>query len=807
MGYKYFAFAGTSSLFEEDERPATVDSTVLQQIISGSGSTADAVVTGVNTNYFARTKRMSTYAEKKYVRGLPTSNHDNITVSEASIRSAITRATGLDPGEFISNFVGPIDEVFLIKWWLKNNYLNDTYFNWTALGMPPADPVWDESRLTVEIPIIDTDTGLYYLAENDPDILRIPDTPSGWLHQLRFYYTDNLGAPKSWTTSNIDLSAYDVGNWIQVAYKSQPDDGQIYYYLYKVGSGDDLILENDIISSTNEGKYLPVAILMHDKTWFNDSEDTPLHKTTNKLLKYLAVRGDEVKEDYLEQQAEDEASGDDTRDGAEEWDFFIHFACSIHSKIRGSMDYIYNWLLELETLQTYTFDNYQAYLAGNPIDAAQPRNEIHITEGDVDGFNVDYAWSYVKSITYPGTFVDEDGDPLVTNRMHSALYERTTTNAAAYKVGIEEMHGVGTQFADNYDWDHTLFDPKPDQQYNPDYAIFTRQFNDEEGNPFYTRVIVMGISQQYKINTLNTDITGDTNYNFRYAVQYMFGDEENVSVDLRIPLKMDLLKLVPTMHREDCVTDSLVATVFLVKIVHVKWYQTGFWSWLIIIVAVILIVLSFYYGGTNELIKVIGSITGLTGFYLYTLYWVLSFAIGFIISLAGALIGGTLGRVFTIIAMVVSAGGNPFANIKTAWSGMLDDFGWGTANAFLASINPITDITMLLYTEYETNKSEREYSDWLKTAQERQDELDDAWAELGHPSWMDPMDIVRAQQTRYAEEPATYYERTLNPNPGLLGYALISDFTEIAITLPEDVEKSNVLEGMFMSFQTQRGAV
>jgi len=985
MGYKYFAFAGTSQLFDEDARPATVDSTLLQNVIRDRGSAADAVVLGIQTNYFARTKRMHSYAERKYIRGLPTADYSTITVLDSDIRAAIERATGDIPGTFRSSYTGPIDEIFLARWWLKNNYLNEDFFPWSSIHGLPIGGIWDEILEYIQIPVANLDEpGFYYQAVNEMDIVRIPGPlPDTWLTQLRFHYIDSEGAPQTWSTPDIDFSAYDIGNWIQVAYAitnspsetsnynfelgdsgwenviahiypavkfsivqehaqegtwagkvripakqsaqiaatnkapvtpgevtsaecwvlhqgaaavsdtfikyydsndvlittfggghwdaaknpeilnqwmrsemrgiapegvayarigfhgynpkanppatmyfdhlswdleqpSEPEDtAETEYFLYQVGSGVDPILEDAIVASSGEAQYLPIAILMHDKVWFDDPPDTELHKTTKKLLKYLAVRGDDIKEDYLEQQAEDIASGDDERDGAEEWDFFIHFACSIHSKIRGSMEYMFHWLRELEQIQTTTFETYNQYLLSNPLRGSQPQSRINITEGDIDGFNADYAWSYVQSNTYEGTFVDEDGEELITNRMHSALYERGIEasfplgpNDAEYKVGIEEMHGVGTPIAAVYDWDHTLFDPESEGQYQPDYVIFTKQLADINGNPYYIRVICMGLSQRYVINTLNVDpLTQESNYNFRYAVQYMFGNTENVSVDLRILLKMDTLKEVMTMQREDCVSDSLVATVFLVKIVHVKWYQTGFFKWLIVIIAIVLIVLSFYYGGASAMAEALGTALGLSGTLLVMFTWAMVFAIGFIISFAGALIGGTAGRVFQIIGMLSMAGGNPFKNIKSAWSKMRDDFGWATAQAFLATINPFMDITMILYTDYETRKLEQEQRDWLKTAEERWDELEEAWADLGQLTWIDPLDVVRAMNERVDESPNDFYARTLNPNPGLLVYDMINEFSEVSLTLPQSINDTNVLETMFESMRFQRGGI
>jgi len=980
--YKYFAYAASGALFPLDDRPNTVESLLLQAAISQQASLSEAITLGLQTNLYARSKAMVRYATKEggYVRELPTSSTDTIIVLDRDIRSAINRSTGNYPGDFVYKSIGEADDTFLVKMWLKENYTNDAFFGWIAAGGLPLNTVWDESRETVEIPVVDPDTGLYYLADNtdiqivrvfipDPDPLDPQPNQGYWNHRITFNYIDNLGAPSTYTIPlDIDFTEYLTGTIVQIAYQNQSinnpsfeqgntgwvnsiaavhptasmeivenehfEDGtwsakltcpagtsarlmsttghpvtpgdfvnaearvmhqsstgrsqgrveyydalgvfissfgggdwgvdmngaildtwmiskwqgiapanatevrigsslynpagsptdavaffdsfewdltidsQTYYWIYVVDSGLDTIFEAAIDVSSNQGLYLPVIIMMRDKIWFDEPLGTDIEITTEKLLKRLTMDGQEIKEDYLDQKAEDEASGDDSRQGAEEWDFFIHFATPVHSNIEGTKEYIFHWLRELDTTESYTRADYDDYLA-NPVHHDwQPFSTLHITEGDsagdIGGYNVEYRWSYIEEQRFEGEFVDEDGDTLRVRRTHAIHYERSDTNHVAYKVGLEEMHGPGVALGTFNDDDALGYH---------DYVIFTRQFRDPSTHEYYyIRVLCMALSMKYIINTADPLI--DNEYRLRDAIVEMFPEipadfdpetDSDPKLEFRIPIKINLLKEVATMHREELLADALAATVFLVQEQKVKWYQSGFWKWLIIIIAIIVIVLSYRYDLLSGVAN-FASLTGLSGLALYTVYYVMAFAIGFIISFAGSLIGGELGTLFTIVGTMVAMSVNPFTNVTQTFKTFVDSPSFGSAVSFIQATDVFIRSGMRIYARHEFRQLQHEMDDWLKTHRERQQELQDAWDDLGTITNVDPFDLIRAQSDNMAETPETFYNRTLNMNPGLLGYDLIFNFSEIALVLPEVLNDTNIIESEFEILKQQRGA-
>jgi hypothetical protein len=68
------------------------------------------------------------------------------------------------------------------------------------------------------------------------------------------------------------------------------------------------------------------------------------------------------------------------------------------------------------------------------------------------------------------------------------------------------------------------------------------------------------------------------------------------------------------------------------------------------------------------------------------------------------------------------------------------------------------------------------------------------------------MDLIQVFRRMGSSETASsYYERTLNPNPGITGYALISNFAEASIVLPKEPGQLSIIESMFDDFEAQRG--
>jgi hypothetical protein len=71
---------------------------------------------------------------------------------------------------------------------------------------------------------------------------------------------------------------------------------------------------------------------------------------------------------------------------------------------------------------------------------------------------------------------------------------------------------------------------------------------------------------------------------------------------------------------------------------------------------------------------------------------------------------------------------------------------------------------------------------------------------------LDAIDLSVKRQFPY-EEPQQFYARTLNPNPGLLGYDLVYNFTDLALVLPKRENQPTAVTNCFDALARQRGSI
>ena len=819
---EYAVYAASSSLFDGDKFPDTFKSQILQSSTRGDLSISEAVIYTINTDLHARARALLRYAGREYVRGFPKTNRVFINVSNPSLSAAIERDIG-EPVTIKWKGMNSNQEDILIFKYIQETYTTDKYFPWG--DAPPPEEPWDENSETVPIPVVNPDTGTWYEATNPPSYVRgFKDTtaiyedprdytppPGGQVligdptarYEVTFHYLDNLGQEATWEVAHTySTGKYATGNWIFAKFSRESTPDHTEYFTYLLGSGVDPQLEDAAEIDVRNASYYPVAIMMQDKVWFNEDPESPLAKTTNKLLKKFAMKGDKIREDFEEQEAEDDASGDSKKSKAEKYDFFIHFAVPIHTSHNASISYLHLFFIDQMQGSFTTFEEYQTYLASfngntNPkrskYGLPQPMEELHISEDAQRGYNVAYRWSYIHKETYPGQFIDEHGNPLKRHKAHMAMYERKKDNDAEYKIGLEEIHGTGILFG--------VYGKNSERSGYHDYIIITRQYHDEELDIWhYERVLVMGLSMRYLVNTSEqlTQI-----YYYQYATPQLFGLEEETK-EFRIPLNQAVMKLLPVLHREEVIADSFTGTVILVEKIKVPWYQNTYMKWLIVIITIIIIVVFWQYQFLPELAAAAGAATGAAGMGLWALFYVLSFALGFIISFAGNLIGSIAGQLFTLIGSYFAMGGG--ASVKSAWSGMTTNPSWGSAATLITTIEPYISQGLNIRNMYALAGLESDMRDFLLGIEERQQQLQDAWDSMGEmPSWLDPMDLVNMYRNDYPyENSEEYYSRTLNTNPGLIGYDLVTHFPQIALKLPKSGE-SNPLDKMFETFRQQRG--
>lgn len=785
-----------------DQREHTVKSLMLQAGITGQSSMADAIKMGLQTDLYRRAYKMAKYAGKPdgYPYGFPSTLETIYYFYGADLEPILEAELGYGVDISSYNLDNPNGFVW---YWIEKGIL-DNYPPWFTVD-PPAGP-WYFYPDTIEIPVVNPDTLDYYLANNKTyDAVISGDTCT-----VTFHYTDNLGAPQTWTAPSFSLGLPSSGDlWIMARYRVTGEPDNFDYFFYEVGSGLIPEIDDAIQQLEFESEYLPIAILMHDKVWFDEQDNLILEEGLDKLLKYIALDPYDIKEDFLDsiENPDPETPPDQVPAIEDIWDFFVHFSMPLRTVDRAAREYLWRFYKHL-TLQTWTtFDQYNSWVVSRS--GPQPQSTFSVEEGELyTGYIARYAWSYIKETTHSGVFHPPVWTrPLKTGECWSAEHMLGSYN---YNVGLDLVHGEGMY--------NVASGTAEGEEHTYTVVVRQNKLSEGLGLPTYTAILMMGPSMEYQINTSEVPVGvgsgGYVDYRYRFVDVKLFPEDPDEDSEFRWPINVGVLKSMSAMKREPALQEALAATVFLVDRVKVKWYQKGFFKWLIIIIVIIVVIVTYQYQllGTVATMASTAFAAGAVGTAIAfaALYVAMVFALGFLISFAGSLIGGTWGQLFVLLATIYLAGGTSFlSNIGTTWGNMVSSFGWGNAAAFLQSIGPVISIGRVIIENRALAGLESDMRDFTKTAREKFEELRNAWDELGDkPGWLDPLDLVGAFQAQwYIESPDQFLKRTLNANPGILGYDMVNNFADMALLLPVNGNPAEFIGNVFEQMEKQRGTV
>jgi hypothetical protein len=800
--YKYYAFAGSSVLIPPEEREHTVKSLMLQAAMAHEDSLGNVVNLGLQIDMHRRAHKMAKYAAKPdgYPYGFPEVSNTYYALPWADLQPFVEA----EVGHPVENSAYYLEAPTNFRWMWVEAGITDNYLSWFS-GTPPATN-WYYFPDEIEIPVVNPDTGDYYLADNQSYGL----TVVGDIATVTFHYTDKDGAAQSWVAPSFALGYPDSGTWIMLRWRNPADLTEFGYYFYEVNSGVNPDLELAIEKQEFLSSYLPIAVLMHDRVWFDEQENPVLEEGLDKLLKYLAMDPWDLKEGFIDSiENPDPEDADEVPPIEDVWDFFIQFSMPLRTNDNAGREYLFHFYRYLKSRTWTTFEDYNEWVV--PGVGTQPMSLMSVEEGEeYTGYIARYAWSYIEERTFTGSFTPPGWDrPLKTRELWSDEFELGDFD---YNYGLDLIHGAGNYNVAVWQVDGT----------EHTYTMMVRQNPLSESvdgaTPTYTIILMMGPSMEYQINTSDTSLgVGEGDYEdfrYRFVDVEIFPEDPELDSEFRWPIHIASLHEVSSMRREPALMEALCATVFLVHVEYVAWYQRKAFAWILIIIIVVIIILTWQYEllGTIQGLIATATAAGATGTAIAwtILYLAYTFAIGFMIAYAGALIGGTWGKIFVIVAtimMMYASGGT--LNVQANWTQMTSNFGWATAGNFLQSIKPFIDITELIIEDRALAKLDSEMRDFTLTAREKYEELENAWAEFGDPpDHINPLDLVRSFEMRnWAEKPSTYYDRTLNANPGILGYDMINRFADLALLPPEAGQPVNFVEAIFRDMEEQRGAV
>lgn len=250
------------------------------------------------------------------------------------------------------------------------------------------------------------------------------------------------------------------------------------------------------------------------------------------------------------------------------------------------------------------------------------------------------------------------------------------------------------------------------------------------------------------------------------------------SDELMVPLDSAFRKMFSVKERETLyarATHILICTEYTVK---TKWYQTGIFKAVVIVISV---ALSWWTGGAS--LTLIGAITAVAT------------AIGamVVMSLLGKYVFSKLGSSFAILATVV-------AIAVAVYTGYM--YFAGTSGPFSITATQMMQVSNVAFKAAQSAQQGVIQEEMAKIANlqdeitQKQTELETAQKELENPyNTIESGVFLKAIEgyTYLGEAPQEYYARTLNTNVGVETNNLVDMYMEQTLALPSDVSINQLI--------------
>ncbi len=487
-----------------------------------------------------------------------------------------------------------------------------------------------------------------------------------------------------------------------------------YFYYNAKDTTYEVLTVTDTIK---ESSYYPVVPFIKDNVDISAfGKGTPVFDSCSQLLKKIGLNYKDIGESI---QQNPDIDGVDYA--------YLIIAAPIQSESVPTQEYLFNYFFYLAQTQTVNKQQFENWVT-NPTGDTPPTNIITVREDEnsatgTGNYHIELGFSYIETTVINGT--------IGTGK--KGYVERETVINSPISFGLRD------QF-----------------QYETSYMIWRKQTSPG----IYTELKVMGLKH---INYIYGNHTIDT------SLENSLSDDND---DFNLPINSNILHSMKLLRQTDVMNDSIRLCFNSIETVKVKWYETGIFKALIIVVAAVLTVLAAGTDGGSFMaaaIAITGTATAVT----------LNFAIAVIIAaLSSAAVGKLIDVIgikkFTILTIIY--------NVYQLSQGNFTVFTPELALALVSNINQVVG----LYLKYEAEDLMDEAAKLKAEQEEQQAELDELIEAYPIRNLLDPMTIVNANQDvgKILESPEAYYSLRIHTgNIGALAFAEIQNYVESNLRL------------------------
>ena len=288
--------------------------------------------------------------------------------------------------------------------------------------------------------------------------------------------------------------------------------------------------------------------------------------------------------------------------------------------------------------------------------------------------------------------------------------------------------------------------------------ILRKQINDTQ----YVELLVKG---PHHINYVYNGYGVDTN------IKILTENEDNNN--FIIPLNRYIFTEVLSQKEQIAVMYSALNITFnSYEVVKLKWYQTGLFQFIMVIITVVLTIYGFGY--------IANSIRGMT-MAAAAAFIAQQVAISVVISVGLQFAIKVLGLETTVLAVLIMVAAIVYSGYGPNGAGSLEGVPWADEILKVASGLPEA---VKKYSETMLKKISQEMTDFQDYAQKLWDDLEDKWDAIKHQSNLDPIGLFYLTDYYPGENPGTYMDRHIHTgNPGVESLNAIGGYVDNMLDL------------------------
>lgn len=474
-----------------------------------------------------------------------------------------------------------------------------------------------------------------------------------------------------------------------------------------------------------EAKYTQYMPILPLRTNFNNhiapsQSGTRFYKDAKRMLNMLGLNIKEMHEGVT-----------NNPDIKEVNHAYMVFGIDLYDTNQYALRYLYDFFDDLASRSKVNKAEFLAWYEDELNDTRRepgPINAITIEEGT---YKVRIEYAYVNKQVKQGKIAD------------IGVYTRSLQNTAGYLTWSYDSSVEGHKER-YFTFQH------PDNKVIYRYQTTAETYIEIEVGPISLINLIAGSDREYHSDLANRD----------------------EGQRLIIPLNVSIIDNMPLLDRNKLYYASLRIVFNAFKVVKLKWYQTGFFKAVSIIIAVAITI--FSGGGLSGLSVALTSLAAAG-----VLAIGLAIAKGILISLVASYAFRFVAEEFGIewaalaaaIAIIYGAvGSNNLTNLP-----MADDLLFLGSAMQKAGIAGVQEELVSLSTEM---------AEITEYYQAKQEELENINKELNQVQLLDPLGLYTQVGMTPMDTPATYIQRSLGVNMGLQSITAVSNFVDNSLRLP-----------------------